>query len=350
MSVLEEEEEALRAMWGSDFHRHGNEFSITIKPLQEDMFTIVNLIVKVGSHYPSVVPEIRIRRIQGGVGFQLMYDLCELLFNESGNLVEEPMMVVLSLLTQEWCTRHNVSDTPLGRQWQAQRAQEDIMQEPMQENMREDLREDMQEQSRARTLELQEPLVHSQNLRQAVQTANRKQKKKKVPYAGCTNFQPLNLSIPHVPVSPKASWIELEAKRVEQDQIKIKKDAEEEHEEEHLELHEMCDLVEDFRLKEPHLTRKELAAKISKKMESEGRECNVKRWYIEQALSGGLYKDQVCVVCLERTIVSERHMYEKCNHPNHWACKSCHTQMLKRGQPHRCPLCRRDQLIDACLT
>lgn len=345
MTILEDEAEALHAMWGNDFHRDDHKFSIIIGPLEEDKFTIIELNIRVDLDYPNIAPDIFVRRVRGGFETELMIDLRQSLYNESRNLIGEPMMIVLSLLTQEWCIRYNLSDTLLGRQWQAEHQQQS--QQLTQEHTEERTQEMLMGMG-TETLELSEPVTFRSHadpqVRRLMQPVKRKSNVKKAQHTELTSFQQFNFPS-HIVTPLKPSWIELEARRVEQSKVENKEGIKnkEDVKQEDIKLHEICDLVEQLRLIEPYLTRKELMTKISKKMEFEGRESNVKRWHIEKALSNGLYKDQVCVVCLERTIPSDRHIYQKCNHPNHWVCNSCHNQMHQRGQPHCCPLCRRHQ-------
>ena len=130
----------------------------------------------------------------------------------------------------------------------------------------------------------------------------------------------------------RPSWIESEAQRVEMEApVEVMRP---------LGVDELCEMVEGLRRDEPSLTRKELTSRVNEAART--RACYVSRNQMERVLRHGWYADQACVICFERTAVSERHVYELCGHPGHWACKPCHRNMARTPGPLKCPLCRKE--------
>ena len=124
---------------------------------------------------------------------------------------------------------------------------------------------------------------------------------------------------------PRLSWVEAERRRVEAEEAKAGTAKLRQ-----LELDELGELVEELK-SEQTLTKKELMQRINE------RGAVATRSQIEKVLAGAWYKAPNCVICLERTVQTDRRMYELCSH---WVCSGCRRKQASMPGVLRCPLCR----------
>ncbi len=128
---------------------------------------------------------------------------------------------------------------------------------------------------------------------------------------------------------PRLSWVEAERRRVEAEEAKAGTAKAGTAKLRQLELDELGELVEELK-SEQTLTKKELMQRINE------RGAVATRSQIEKVLAGAWYKAS-CAICLERTVQTDRRMYELCSH---WVCSGCRRKQASMPGVLRCPLCR----------
>ena len=372
--LVHDEKLALEAIWPQEFEWKEDAFVLTLTPAEpvDEVFASVVIQVRPCEHsYPDTVPAITVSVIRGGLTEHHVAEIERTLQSLAKTLVGEPMVHELAQQTQEWLGRNNLPETEVGRRWQLEeqaRADElraDAMLVEQQRQAR------AQERRERRNVRREAAVVEERRLELVRQRGGQALAEKaaseeattvaqasaaagdaleevnaslaaggtQLPWGVCQHGQWVYPSEVNGGQSEsdkrRPSWIESEAQRVE-----MEAPVEVEPPMRPLGVDELCEMVEELRRDEPSLTRKELTSRVNEAART--RACCVSRNQMEGVLRHGWYADQACVICLERTAVSERHVYELCGHPGHWACKPCHRNMARMPGPLKCPLCRKE--------